>query len=176
VPQWIQCKFTHPNDYKNNNSKQVFDKSNKTRSKCEAQGCPAKGEPKRLCTTCFKTLLSDGTIKSKTGSTIKKGELSRARPEGFYPKYENKSRGNTRNNSAQGDEISASTIEKAWKKAKRSNEQDAIVKGKAGPKSAKLASVGKLDDGDNAAFAERVAKFANSMPNLGVDLEGLDIQ
>ena len=176
MPQWIQCKFTHPNDYKNNNSKQVFDNSNKTGGKCEAQGCPAKGEPKRLCTTCFKTLLSDGTIKSKTGSTIKKGELSRARPGGVYPKYENKSRGNKRANSAQGDGISASTIEKAWKKAKRSNEQDATIKGKAGPKSAKLASAGKPDDDDNTAFAERVAKFANSMSNLGVGLEGLDIQ
>ena len=170
------CKFTHPDDNKNNNNKQMFDNSNKTGGKCEAQDCPAKGESKRLCTTCFKTLLSDGTLKSKTGATIKKSDLSRARPEGFYPKFENKGRGYKRANSAKGNGISASQIEKAWKKAKRGNEQDSTIKGKAAPKSAKLANAGKPDDDDNAAFAERVVKFANSMSNLGVELEGLDIE
>ena len=89
------CKFTHPDNNKNNKSKQVFVNSNKIGGKCEAQGCPAKGEAKRFCTTCttcFTSLLSDGTIKSKSGATIKEGDLSRVRPEGSYPKYENKGR------------------------------------------------------------------------------------
>ena len=53
--------------------------------------------------------------------------------------------------------------------------QPSRVKSSA-PKSAKLANAGKPDDDDNSAFAERVAKFANSMSNLGVELEGLDIE
>ena len=178
------CKFSHPgdnannknNNYKGESSKQVFDNPNKTGGKYEAQDCPAKGESKRLCITCFKTLLSDGTIKSKTGSTIKKGDLSRARPEGFYPKYENKGRNNKRANSAKGDGISAAQIEMAWKKAKRGNEQNSTIKGKAGPKSAKLANASRPDTGDNAAYAELIAVFANSLSDFGVELDALEIQ
>ena len=172
------CKFTHPGDNKNNSpkgdsdpalGKQVFDNSNKTGGKCEANGCPAKGETKRLCTTCFRTLLSDGTIKSKTGATIKKGDLSRARP------YENK--GTKRANSAQGEGISAKSIKKAWIKAgkkQRGNEQDTTIKGKPGPKSAKLANADKpeADADEDDQYRKRVAAFASSMSNLGVELDG----
>ena len=82
------CKFTHPNDYKNNNSKQVFDNANKTGGKCEAQGCPAKGESKQLCTTCFKTLLSDGTIKSACGHRLWRFSLwTKRHVSGFQDVY-----------------------------------------------------------------------------------------
>ena len=53
------CKFTHSGDNNGSNNKQMFDNSNKTGGKCEAAGCPAKGEAKRLCTTCFKSLLAN---------------------------------------------------------------------------------------------------------------------
>ena len=66
---------------------------------------------------------------AKKGATVKKGDLSRSRPEGFFPKYENAKR--KRANSANGDGISASQIQKAWNKAgkkQRGNEQDSTVK------------------------------------------------
>ena len=154
------CKFTHSGQKSTVDGKQMFDNSNKSGGRCEALNCPATGEKKRLCTTCFRALLTDGSIRAKNGPPIKKHELSRSRPDNFYPKYENNNnQSNNRKRSAntagidQGRSlITHQEIKNKWKSAgkkARKMGDEATIEGKAGPKSVKMAAAKAAADGED---------------------------
>lgn len=74
--------------------------------------------------------------------------------------------------------ISRNLLEAWWpgESARNGNGQGPTIKGKVGPKTAKLANAGKDGDDADEQYRNSVASFAHRMFNLRVDPKVLDTQ
>ena len=117
----------------------------------------------------LQAILDDGTIKTKSksmyGGEIRKEDLPKRKPkqESTFTKRPRRSANSV---------VGVAAVQKAYDNFKRdrSNEDDATITGKAGPKFAKQARISKDDDDDIDQREARMLEFAQSLSSFGVNI------
>jgi len=171
------CYYGHPDgkaiDGNTKTTKPIYDNSNKTGGKCEAMGCPEVKQKKQLCTSCFYKLLNEDVIKTKSKS-MSGGEIRKEDLPKHKPRQESTFTKRPRYQRSANSVVGVAAIQKAYDnlqgKRDRSNEDDATITGKAGPKCAKQAKVSKDDNDDIDQREARMLEFAQSLSSFGVNL------